>query len=476
MENRDIAAVVSLERHVVSPGRVLPLVSLLLLLGGCGVAADTPTEASGQTSADVTQVDSASCDSSSLLSAWVFDWQAYLGLHPDVVAAGNYSQSAAQAHWLMYGAAAGYEGNFLFSVKQYFAKHPKIATKCGDNYVCGIEDYVCSGGAAGRYGTPSGATMASLLPDSSGSLTAGDAVASSHQVEIVTSSQYGGALSAVKYGGLNFVNNHDHGRQFQMATFHNDWGGCDNPTEAGSTQDGQGATSSTALGAISVASSSGTITTAAYPAFWEQLGQSDYTCPGGYGAGQGAPAIAGSPNDGAATPYDPFIAFSKSISVNAGGDPNIVKYFENIVVSESLADMFVIGMYAAMEPEFTIIETYNPGDGSLSAVSTTAQGTGAGSGPLVYSTTDGNYAMSVVSGDSRGPKGAAKPPTYWVQLAWPNTPGDPENNTSVQQVVFDFTNAVPGNYKTTMYLIIGSHTLVQARLQSDLATMSAGTF
>src|SRR3989442_4076414 len=61
---------------------------------------------------------------------------------------------------------------------------------------------------------------------------------------IKTSSQFGGAICSLRWGGKEFVNNWDHGRQFSTnASFFNR-NECYNPYEAGSRGDGPKPTSS----------------------------------------------------------------------------------------------------------------------------------------------------------------------------------------------------------------------------------------
>jgi hypothetical protein len=289
-------------------------------------------------------------------------------------------------------------------------------------------------------------------------------VVGTEQLEVVTSSQYAGAISGLEYGGMQFVNNHDHGRQFQMALFTNGWGGCNNPTEAGSSQDDRNPTTSSELGGISTTAN--TISTASQPAYWEQLGESDPSCPVGYGVGTAAPATAGQPHDGSTTLADQNVTFAKEIVVNVAGDPQIFKVFEEIDLYESLTDMFMIAMAAYLEPQFTVIEDFTD--------NTLVPNTDATFSPLVYSTPDQNYAIALVSSADTGPRGGLHGVTYSPQLNWPNQPWDPENNTSAQNAVFSFHNAVPGSYTATEYFIVGSRADVLAKLQTYLAEMMAG--
>jgi hypothetical protein len=59
-----------------------------------------------------------------------------------------------------------------------------------------------------------------------------------------TSSQFAGAVSSLVWGGKEFVNNFDHGRQFSMNAAFFNRNECYNPYEAGTRADGQNTTSS----------------------------------------------------------------------------------------------------------------------------------------------------------------------------------------------------------------------------------------
>lgn len=72
-------------------------------------------------------------------------------------------------------------------------------------------------------------------------------------LSVGTSSQFAGAVSSVKWGGKEFINNWDHGRQLQLnSQFFNRYI-CYNPYEAGSLDDGNKPTSTSKLLSLSAA-------------------------------------------------------------------------------------------------------------------------------------------------------------------------------------------------------------------------------
>src|SRR5213083_36638 len=74
-------------------------------------------------------------------------------------------------------------------------------------------------------------------------------------LSVSTSNQFGGAVSSIKWGGKEYINNYDHGRQLQVnAQFFNRFC-CYNPYEAGSFEDGKSATSTSKVLSLTLTAS-----------------------------------------------------------------------------------------------------------------------------------------------------------------------------------------------------------------------------
>src|SRR6476646_11453169 len=70
-------------------------------------------------------------------------------------------------------------------------------------------------------------------------------------ISVSTSTKFAGAVSSIKWGGKEYINNWDHGRQLQLdSQFFNRYI-CYNPYEAGSFEDGQKPTSTSKLLSLS---------------------------------------------------------------------------------------------------------------------------------------------------------------------------------------------------------------------------------
>lgn len=91
---------------------------------------------------------------------------------------------------------------------------------------------------------------------------------SSGTMSIKSDSQYAGAISGLwvyPYGNINLVDNHDHGRQIQIALTLDDRCETYNPTEAGTSSD---TTQSSSILVQSVKEASNVLFTESLPAYW----------------------------------------------------------------------------------------------------------------------------------------------------------------------------------------------------------------
>jgi hypothetical protein len=83
---------------------------------------------------------------------------------------------------------------------------------------------------------------------------------------VAISKRDGGAVCSLVHDGLELVNDHDHGRQLQIAWIYNDLGEPYNPTESGSDRDQMKPTSTSQI--VAVRSDATTLTTVSHPAYW----------------------------------------------------------------------------------------------------------------------------------------------------------------------------------------------------------------
>ena len=141
-----------------------------------------------------------------------------------------------------------------------------------------------------------------------------------------TSSQYAGAVSSIKWGDKEFINNWDHGRQLQLnSQFFNRFI-CYNPYEAGSLEDGNKPTSTSKL--LSLAASGHRLESTTqmawyYSTFYQGTNPEDYC---------GDPA-----HWLPVTPYTKPLSdyrVHKTVTIGYAGIPNVIEYLVEQFVPE----------------------------------------------------------------------------------------------------------------------------------------------
>ncbi len=111
--------------------------------------------------------------------------------------------------------------------------------------------------------------LAGLVDSGTPETTAETWTVSNTVMRVTVSARDAGAVCSLVYDGLEFVNDHDHGRQLQVAWINNDLDEAYNPTEAGADSDGGGPRSSSQL--LSVNVEGATLQTQCHPAYWRNL-------------------------------------------------------------------------------------------------------------------------------------------------------------------------------------------------------------
>lgn len=230
-------------------------------------------------------------------------------------------------------------------------------------------------------------------------MVSGDAVirASAGESEIVikTSSRTAGAMESLQWGGKEFLNNADHGRELQAC-----WNGnagvepiadeTFNPTEAGSLDDGGGATSSSRL--LEIRAHGNELETVSQPAFW--LNPSETS--------------GGKPARNKTILSDDRLR--KRVVIGVANLPHAIDC--QITVSLAAGDRHtrcvIEALTGYMPPEFDQFQVFDAKTGKLAPVD---DGPGEQGLPLVFSTSDGKYAMGVFSPGQEAPRDAVGP-TY----------------------------------------------------------------
>jgi len=255
-------------------------------------------------------------------------------------------------------------------------------------------------------------------------------VAGPSSIVLTTTSRLAGAIHSLTWLGQEFINSYDHGRQLQSACHFDGHGECYNPTEAGSSADGTGSTSTSFLQALSV--SGNKLNTQTQMAFW--------TAAGGSAPGCG-PAVN--------TQDLSNIIHRKEVTIGFQGFAHVIEY--NVTFIIPLNESFYHGVFEAltgyMPPAFSDFYTYEPVTQTLTPLSV---GPGEQGKPIIFSTPNQLHAMGIWSPDQ--PQVTGNGYGRW--------------NFTAQQVVkwncvFRENNIAPGtefNYR--QFVIVGSLTNV----------------
>jgi|GEM_PF-427955 len=250
-------------------------------------------------------------------------------------------------------------------------------------------------------------------------------IAGPSNIVITTTQRLAGAIGSITWNGKEFIDSYDHGRELQSATSFDGLGECFNPTEAGSNQDGTGNTSTSFLQYLNA--SGNYLETQTLPAFWTQPG---YTAPG----------------CGAAvnTTQRSSHYFHKKVTIGMPGMAHVIEYKTefDIPSGESYSSGTFEVATGYMPTEFSVFWNYNPANQQLTSLS---DGPGEQEIPVIFSTTDNNYAMGVYSPDlpqSTFPSAGYGRFRFGDCTKW--------------NCVFRETSVPSGTYKYRSYVIIGS--------------------
>jgi hypothetical protein len=201
----------------------------------------------------------------------------------------------------------------------------------------------------------------------------GDAEISAHGIRIKTTSRLAGAIDSLTWGGKEFIDSVDHGRQLQSACafgdgkpgFHAEGY---NPTEAGSRHDHVGPTSTSEL--LSLKAEGGVLETRTRMAFWLRPGESS----------EGKPAR----NTKALS--DVIVA--KKVAIR----PGLLDYTVTFTVPEAHPYAQFEALTGYMPPEFSKFWVLEKGE-----TKPLSDGPGEQGLPVILSTVSGSHAMGVWS-------------------------------------------------------------------------------
>jgi hypothetical protein len=200
------------------------------------------------------------------------------------------------------------------------------------------------------------------------------------EIVITTTARTAGAIHSLTWGGKEFVDSFDHGRQIQSASnFDNGQTFIPevfNPTEAGSMADGRGVTSSSRL--LELSAKGNELVTLNRMAFWLNPGEKSQ----------------GNPARNTATLSDHYL--TKRVTIGYKDLPHAIEYRVTFLMptgeKHNYAQFEAVTGY--MPPEFGTFLRFDAKKGTLEPLT---DGPGEQPAPVVLSTADGKHAMGVYS-------------------------------------------------------------------------------
>jgi alpha-tubulin suppressor-like RCC1 family protein len=273
---------------------------------------------------------------------------------------------------------------------------------------------------------------------------------------ITTSSQFGGAISSIRWRGKEFVNDFDHGRQVSTNAAFFNRNECYNPYETGTKDDGQGPTSSSRVLSLTA---SGNVLDSTTQMSW-YLSTRDPRP--GYGDECGNPAdfLPAPPYTGPLSDY----RLHKTVSIGFAGISNVIEFSTSLFIPEQV-QMGIVQMTAVLPWEFSSVWTYDLVSGNYRQIRALG---GEDDSVKVLATADGAYAMGYYSPELLQPYGNGADGGYRWGLAPPNSASlDPAFPCAGVGGQFRFDSFDgPGNRSDRSYLVIGNMDQVKSALSN----------
>jgi hypothetical protein len=213
--------------------------------------------------------------------------------------------------------------------------------------------------------------------------------AGTSEIVITTTDRLAGAIHSLTWGGKEFIDSHDHGRQLQSAASFDCaaagefWAERYNPTEAGSRADGTGEKSSSKL--LELWAKGSELKTTTQMAFWLAPGEKSF----------GRPAL----NDKVLSDH----RVSKRVRIGYKKLANVIEYEVAFTIPKGERHTYAQfeALTGYMPPEFGRFWTFRPETSKLEELD---DGPGEQEFPVVFATEDKAHAMGVFSPDQPSPK------------------------------------------------------------------------
>lgn len=247
---------------------------------------------------------------------------------------------------------------------------------------------------------------------------------------------FGGAIYSLQWRGVEFINSTDHGRELQSASSFDGFGECYNPTEAGSRADGDKPTSSSQL--LYASSTANSLHTQAKMAFWLLPGED-------YGRTCGSrPGFTTAQNTTVTSEH----ILEKNVTIGFNGIQNVIDYQITFHIPENRTSATFEALTGYMPAQFSRFLTYDPANGTASALKSLSYVAGEQAKPIIFSNERGTRAMGVYSPDL--------PSAHlngYGRFQFSNISGSDPNKWNC---VFRENDIVPGAYQYSCFVVIGN--------------------
>jgi hypothetical protein len=282
------------------------------------------------------------------------------------------------------------------------------------------------------------------------------------QLTLSTSSKFAGAVSSIKWGTKEFINNWDHGRQLQLnAQFFNRFI-CYNPYEAGSFNDGPSATTTSRL--LSITANGNRLESTTQMAWYYQTHES--LDPRDY-CGDPAQWLPCPPYTAPLSEY----RVHKTVTIGYAGIPNVIEYLTELFIPEPVSKA-LDSVTAVLNYDFSSVRSYDVVSKDYRKIRAAG---GEDDRIKVVSTADGNYAMAWYAPELLQPYGDPGTVNWWFVVPPdpfypdPINPSQPDPNFAcvhVGSVVRYDSFDGPGFKNDRSYLVIGNLDQVKSGLAS----------
>jgi len=205
------------------------------------------------------------------------------------------------------------------------------------------------------------------------------------QLTVSTSNQFAGAVSSIRWGNREFINNWDHGRQLGFNAGFFNRGECYNPYETGSKEDGHGPTSSSQL--LAMHTSGNRLESTTQMAWY----LSTRVPRPGFGD------VCGDPNGW--LPCPPYTGplseyrVHKAVTIGFAGIPNVIEFLSELYIPEQIlkgSNQII----AVMPYDFSSIWSYDVVSKDYRKVRSLG---GEDDSVKIAATSDGSYALGFYS-------------------------------------------------------------------------------